>query len=877
MMKFYTRTSFLILVLILVGACSTESNTFVNRTYHSTTARFNGHFNAQELLRVSLKTYYGSRKDDFYGILPINPLPNETEVKGMLPAIDTAVVKCSKVILNHSMPSAENMFNKQAEYNTWIDENWLTVGQAFFYRRDYDKALSNFQFVKRFFVKDPSTYSAEVWIAKIFIEQRKFADAKLILDGLNEVAQEQKKKTIKDYIPFVKKKEKSEAPVMKTSLQFEIHKTYADLSVKRKDYEEAINGLVLAIAKCKNGKEKARLNFILAQLYQQANQLPEAEKCFSKAMKASAPFDISFNARLNRAVVGGGEKVAKDLKRMLKDAKNAEYKDQIYYFMAMVELNRNEKGKAKTYLTESAFFSTTNKRQKAMSYEKLGDLSFNTKDYVSAQKYYDSCSRFISEDYPNGDLVKNKAAKLADLVKAIETANFEDSVQRIAKMTEDKREDFLKETLKEMKREQQRRKEQEAAKLLALQQTQTTTGTVNNSNKFIFNNPKLREDGYNEFRKLWGQRDNEDDWRRSEKMVINDPTLNQGDKDSSALIAQNQTSKDSLTIDVLRKNIPLTDSSFALSEQRLIEARYTSGILYKEVLGETSLAAAQFQAILDMFKLNPTDLSAAFQLYKLNEGTDEAETFKKYILKNYPSSDAAQFFKDPDFYVKQKESALKDQQKYLKLLEKYNQESYAQVLSETQVVVDNDLSNAFRAEYMLLNALAFGQLNENKKELIPRLNRIVEERPTSEQATRAKEMLAIIKNGYSKSVPVDFEKKSIYTYVPNALHYAIILLDEDEDIEDARNAIADFSNKGFKLAKVKVSQKMTTSEKEFILAQEFQTEKIASEYVNAFKAGFEYLDDFQNNKILIINQENLKKLIETSKFDEYKVFYDDNY
>ena len=877
MMKFYTRTSFLTLVLILVGACSTENNTFVNRTYHSTTARFNGHFNAQELLRVSLKTYYGSRKDDFYGILPINPLPDENDVKGMLPAIDTAVSKCAKVILNHSMPSAENMFYKEAEYNSWIDENWLTVGQAFFYRRDYDRALNNFQFVKRFFVKDPSTYTAELWIAKIFIEQRKFADAKLILDKLNEVAQEQKKKTVKDYIPFIKKKEKSEVPVMKTSLQFEIHKAYADLSIKRKDYEEAVNGLVLAIDKCKNVKDKARLNFILAQLYKQANQLPEAEKCFSKAMKASAPFDISFNARLNRAVVGGGDKLAKDLKRMLKDAKNAGFKDQIYYSMAIVELNRNEKAIAKSYLTESAFFSTTNKRQKAMSYEKLGDLSFSTKDYVSAQKYYDSCARFISEDYPNGDNVKNKAAKLADLVKAIETANFEDSVQRIAKMSEEQREDFLKETLKEMKREQQRRKEQEAAKLLALQQNQTTTGTVSNSNKFIFNNPKLREDGYDEFRKLWGQRDNEDDWRRSEKMVINAPSLSQGDQDSTALTAQNQTPKDSLTIDVLRKNIPLSDSSFTLSEQRLIEARYTAGILYKEVLGEMTLAATQFQAILDMFKLNPTDLSAAFQLYKLNEGTDEAETYKKYILKNYPSSDAAQFFKDPDFYLKQKESALKDQQKYLKLLEKYNLEDYSQVLTETQQVVDNELSNAFRAEYMLLNALAFGQLNENKTDLIPRLNRIVEEKPTSDQATRAKEMLAIIKNGYSKSVPVDFEKKSIYVYMPNALHYVIVLLDEDEEIEDARNAIADFSNKEFKLAKVKVSQKMTTTEKEFILVQEFQTAKIASEYVNAYKGGFEYLDDFQNNKIFIINQENLKKLIETSKFDEYKVFYDDNY
>jgi ribosomal protein L21 len=103
------------------------------------------------------------------------------------------------------------------------------------------------------------------------------------------------------------------------------------------------------------------------------------------------------------------------------------------------------------------------------------------------------------------------------------------------------------------------------------------------------------------------------------------------------------------------------------------------------------------------------------------------------------------------------------------------------------------------------------------------------------------------------------------------------LLDDDEDIEEARNAVSDFSNKAFKLAKVKVSQKMTVAEKEFVLIQEFQSVKIAEEYINAYKAGFEYLDEFQNNKIFIINQENLKKLIETSKFDEYKVFYDDNY
>ena len=240
----------ILLALLTVFACSTEKNNFLNRKYHSTTARYNGLFNANELLRLSLITFDGSHKDDFYTFLPVNLLPDETEVKGMYPAIDTAIAKCTKVIEDHSMPNAVDMYYKEAEYNNWIDENWLTIGKAFYYRRDYEKALSNFEFVKRFFIKDPSTYIAELWIAKVYIEQNKFSDAKLILDGLNEIAQIQKKKKFKDFIPFLnKKKGDAVQPTMTRSLQLEIYKAYSDLAMKRKDYEAAIDGLQLALSK----------------------------------------------------------------------------------------------------------------------------------------------------------------------------------------------------------------------------------------------------------------------------------------------------------------------------------------------------------------------------------------------------------------------------------------------------------------------------------------------------------------------------------------------------------------------------------------------------------------------------------------------------
>ena len=863
-----------VFTLVLLFSCSTEKNSFLNRTYHSTTARFNGHFNANELLDQALVTFYSSKKDNYYEILPVNLLPNEDESKGMHSAIDTAISKCSNVIKNHSMPSTEDMYYKDVEHNKWIDENWITIGRALYYKREYKQAKKNFEFVKKLFAKDPSYYVAKLWISKIHIEQRNFADAKLILDDLNAISLEQKEKTILDLFLVKDKSEDLEGiPEISKKLQYEIYKTYADLAIKRKEYPEAIEGLNSAIIKCPSAVEKTRLHFILGQLYQKKNVLDSARLHYTKALKAAAPFEVSFNARLNRAISGGGDKLSQDLKRMLKDAKNAQYKDQIYYAMANLEINRNNKELAKVYLTESAFYSNGNARQKAMSYEKLGDLSYSEKNYVWAQKYYDSCSRFIPEGYPNGDQIKDKAIKLSDLVSAIEIVIFEDSVQRIAGLDEKEREAFLKETLKQIKKEAQKRKEMEAAKLLALQEQNNANS--NSTNKSVFTNPKLREEGYNDFRKAWGSRDNEDHWRRSEKMIFSNEELTDSSAVDSLLVEE--IGIDSLTVDDLRKNIPLTDSTFAASELKLLEALYKSGILYKEILNEAELAQTQFNRVLDINQRNLTDLSCAFQLYKLNEATGKKEVYSKHILTHYPNSDAAKYLKDPDFYVKQKQSQKKDEMVYLALVDLHYNGAYKQVIDSIDRINKEDVSNAFRAEYLLLNVFANGQINENKEELIPLINRVIEEKPETPQAAIAQDLLDILKNGFSKNDSINFSPDYIYTYDDSEKHFVIVLLDEDDEVEDVQYGVSAFNTKKHKSKKLKASSNLTINKTAFVLVKEFANIRAGQEYINSYKAGYEILDEYQDNKIYSIGKNNLKILIETSNFEEYKAFFIDFY
>lgn len=143
---------------------------------------------------------------------------------------------------------------------------------------------------------------------------------------------------------------------MTRSLQLEIYKAYSDLAMKRKDYEAAIEGLQLALSKSNSPREKARFNYILAQLYQNANNSASASYHFNKAARASASFELAFNAHLNRALSDGSERVKKDLKKMARDSKNAAFKDQIFYALGLVELNNNREQEAKECLTKSAFF-----------------------------------------------------------------------------------------------------------------------------------------------------------------------------------------------------------------------------------------------------------------------------------------------------------------------------------------------------------------------------------------------------------------------------------------------------------------------------------------------------------------------------------------
>ncbi len=885
-MKSKLFKGFIFGIFVVLVACSTERNTFISRSYHGATAHYNGYFNANELLTTAMTNYRGNLKEDYYQVLPLAPLPTEEEVKSMYAPIDTAIAKCTKVIQRHAMPSMEKPSAKKSEFNRWIDENWLTIGVASYYRRDYDGALKNFSYINRFFVGDKTKLLAEMWMARIYIQQNDFTEAGFAIDHLEQLqedaaggdskSKEPKKKKSKYAKKSKKKEDEKKEPEFPKSLHFDLPFTKALLAEKRGDKDLEIEALLKCLEFAKRKHPRARIHFVLGQLYESKGDRGSASLHYKKCLKYNPPYEMAFNARLKAALNDGGEKTKQGLMKLLRDTKNAEFKDQIYYTLALIARQEGNEPKTIENFSSSAFYSTSNKRQQGMAYEQLGDIYFGKKDYYRAQKYYDSCAHVIPETYPNYEGVKNKASKLQNLVVAIERAQLEDSLQRIAALSESDQYAFAEKVIEKLKADDKKKKEQDAARLALLQEQQAAKNKGGSNTKGYWGNEKAKQEGFEEFRKQWGQRENEDDWRRSEKIVIAsfDEVVEDSSGKTPVAVAN---SLDSLTPEMLLVNVPNTDSTLAASQEALVSALFDAGKIYQEQLNESTLAETQFQAILDKPFESDFKLLAAYQIYRLYAPTDsKAIAQRDYIFTHYPTSDYAGYLRDPEYFVKKRERDKQTELDYLKDLDRYERGLFYPVITSANNVIENDKDNPYAAKYYLLKAFAQAKLNEDKTTLLPTLNELIAKFPGTDEAKKALEMKNIIEKGYSTNTPVDFTKKSVYKYTDNESLVMVIFLEENVNNNIAKTRVVDFNREFFSRGRLNTSSKIL-NDKSVIIVKDFADETAAADYMSTYKRTKKHLVDMQKFKLFYITESNFKILFETQKIAEYELFFDEYY
>ncbi len=91
----------LLVALTMLSACSTQKNTWLSRFYHTTTTRYNVHFNGAESYDKGIKQLEESNQDNFSNILPLYPISNPDNQQTASSAMTQAIEKCRKSIKLH--------------------------------------------------------------------------------------------------------------------------------------------------------------------------------------------------------------------------------------------------------------------------------------------------------------------------------------------------------------------------------------------------------------------------------------------------------------------------------------------------------------------------------------------------------------------------------------------------------------------------------------------------------------------------------------------------------------------------------------------------------------------------------------------------------
>ncbi|MFI5219665.1 MAG: hypothetical protein ACHQNT_09260 [Bacteroidia bacterium] len=883
------------IILLIFTGCSRQKNTVVSRNYHKLTARDNGYFNARELVKAGTKTLAESHTDQYDRLLKIFRYATEEKAKAIFPDMDEAIKKTSIVVQRHSM-----VFDGH-EKNRWVEESYLIIGKAQFLKHDYWAAVETFQFVASSYNKSPIRFDGLLWLTQCYLELGKTPDAEYLLDFL---------------------KNDKEFPWKK--LRGEYYAISANFYIQKENYERAAEELKNAIASTKKKYDRIRYMFILGQLYQKTEKFHDAFAIYDRVIKHNAPYDMEFNARINRArcsdVALGVEDIKKQLHKMIKDEKNQDFLDRIYYALATIALKENKEDEAINYLNLSVKSSTTNTNQKALSYLELAEIFFRRPDYREAQVYYDSTVAFLSPDHPDYDLCFSKKSSLTRLVKYLNIIAEQDSMLVLSNLSISEQQAAVNKIIAAEIEEQERiKKEEEEQKVLEEQQE---NGGMQNQGQFIPNNPKTNtfnqqsgggwyfynpsalSFGLTEFTKKWGNRKLEDNWRRSEKelAIMEQQPEEEAAEDSTDMLAALQ--RDSIRAldnekrrDAYLASIPGNDEQKNAATAKIIDAYYNAGLIYKEQLRNYLASVDNFLEMLRRFPDNKYLLPVYFNLYRnylALKDTAKADVYKDILLTKYPDSEYSKIILNPNYFQENQKKTAILQVFYENTYRAYLNGQYEDVIKRKSQADSLFPPNKLTPKFEFLKALAVGKAR-TIPEFEASLKTVVMKFPQDSVSVRAQEILDLIAKGIPESgmpMPDSAKKENeipkpgtnvpAVPYVLNAdtVHYFIVAFPQGSiSVNDLKVKMSDYNTKFYSTSELQITDAYIGTAKQFIMVRSFANAEAANNYMTGIIESPDVFDSIDINtvQIFLITPNNMLFLMQTKDTDGYNAFFKLNY
>lgn len=760
---------FLTTALILTG-CSTQKNTAQSRWWHAFNAKYNTYYNGTlAYIDGSLEKETGN-KDNYTEQIPLYTVSNKNSREIGKANFDRAIEKCEKAIHQHSIkrrPEWTKNRRKTAkdiewlsrrEYNPFLWKAWMLMGRSQFYQGDFESAAATFSYMSRLYATQPAIYGkARAWLAKCYIEQNWNYDAEDVIRNI-----------LRDSIHW--------------RAQKEWDYTFADYYIHTGNAEQAIPYLRKVISHEMRRKQKAREWYLMGQLQASIGNKKEAYKAFRHVIRQNPPYELAFNARIAMTEVMAKDNAGKmisRLKRMAASDNNKEYQDQIYYAIGNIHLSRKDTLQAITAYEKGNQKSTRNGIEKGVLLLHLGDLYWTKEKFSDARRCYGEAIGLLDKDRKDYQQLANRSKVLDELVPYTDAVQLQDSLQQLARMSEKERNaaiDRVIDALKKKEKEERNRKAEEEAESTLRQDggnlannnnfASSNSPQKNNENsantpangQWYFYSPLTVSQGKAQFQKLWGKRDNVDNWQRINKTVVANAAgaeeITDEQRDSLAQAAEQEEllkqTSDSAVNDPHRREyylaqIPFTPEQLAESNKLLEDGLYHAGVIFKDKLDNLPLSR---KSLLRLVNNHPdyAHLDDAYYhlylLYSRERKPEMAQTYLQKLKAEYPESLWTTLLSDPYYAENAKRGVQIEDSLYTLTYQAFRDGEYEKVERNAQISRNRFPDGANRDKFLFIGGLS--KLNDGDiKSCLADLKEVVSKYPDS----RLSEMAGMIING----------------------------------------------------------------------------------------------------------------------------------
>ena len=868
--------------LLLFGGCSTKKNTLTRRIHHNINSHYNVYWNGEKSLKEGDKQLKTAVKDDFSKVLPVYNYGTKSNGMSLNSQMDRALEKTSICVQKHSMK-----FNNR-ERVKWIDDAYLVMAKAHFYKQDYIPARRTFDFVATEYKNNDIAYVANMWLIKTYIQTEQYPKAVAMIEQLQTK------------ISGVEKLPKE--------LSRNLDLTIADYFIAVKDYDNAVKYLKTGILENNDRDLRTRAMFILGQIYMTQNDSERAIEQFKRVIKRNPEYEMAFEARMNMAKMGSADnaqELYKMLIKMLNDPNNEDYCDRIYYAMAELALREGDENKAIRYLRESVAAFKNNTIQRSTSALKVASMYFDRNAYELSQAYYDTAVMGLDREFEGYDSIMNISQTLNELVLNMNVVRTQDSLLRVADMDSVTRNALIDKIIAQVIEDEQYEAEQrEYEEQLALMGGATGASTAQSdpsqAGAWYFYNQATLTRGYTEFTKKWGMRKLEDNWFLTDKQSLQ-AAFSGGDEEDEEEMEKKGKAKDSLSKSYTNhdRGYYLTDLPFTPEQKeeanlQIANALYNLGFIYMDRLSDYPRSVESYESLDTRYPGNEKELPSWYALYKINnedlKDEEKATYYKNKILDKYPTSSYAQVILDPDYFKKLEAQEKESSDFYAKTYEAFQQGQFYRVKMNSERAMEMyEADTAMMPRFAFLNAVARGRL-ESIDTMAYALYDLIRKYPTSSIKNYATQVLTNINEEYNLGFDLskisdkeaeqpEVKKAAPYNYEPQSEHFVMIVCDSKlVRVEPLKVRISDFNKRDHRTETFYVKSVILDEQRTVVTIGNFDGEQKAKDYITSM-----FLTDYvfggidsKNYSIAPISSKNYPVFYQSKDFDEYKTFMDDN-